>query len=445
MTIASKLQAVLTAKEAIRLAVVGKGQSVPTTVPLGDYAGLIDGIVTGTPISGTTVVSGKATGTIAIGDPVVRRFLSGIDGSMSTLPSLLNPPTDEIFSASFTPDGIYIAVQVHSDFIGIKIYKWNGAAYDFLVDLPGTGSNTKYVCFSPDGQYLAVSENSAPVLRLFKRQGDVFTRLTVDIGPLAMTGSNMSWSGDGLYLAVSDQTNVQARVYKRAGDTFTYVGDTAGWTGYAAVSWVVVSPDSSYMVTATAYFNLFKRTGDVFSKIGFFDESLKPCVAAFSPEGSYMACSTYEYFGSSRTDLLVYLREGDVFTQMPVSGAKHLNTHDMCFSPDGNYLLALSQSSPGLYIYKQVNGTWTQITGPTFASGSKMCISGNGSRFAFCMWNVSTLSLYHIENSLLVTKVGNSTQNLIGATDIGVSTTNAVLNEQISMVSIFRSVNGYPI
>jgi WD40 repeat protein len=401
-------------------------------------------------INGQEIVTGILQGTVNAFDTVYVDILK----QMQKLPDLATSPGSNSLGASFSPDGVYLAVA-HVDSPFITIYKRSGDTFTKLANpaiLPtGVGY---YAEFSNSGLYLAVSHNTSPWITIYKRSGDTFTKLA---NPATLpTGYTISvtFSSDDVYLACGHNITPWLTIYKRSSDTFTKLANPASLP-VSQVEGVSFNPSVSHLaVTVNSVVEpliIYKRTNDVFAKLATPSnvpgEIARKC--KFSPDGKILVVchSSIDHIISS------YNVEGDIFTKfdfnfMPnkpdvsgwepafskcgnflalsVAGAIRVllykiesnnlykqndplilpgnGTRALCFSPGSEYLGVGFSSSPNFNIYKLDNLTklgdpdivslYNSIGGIGITPDSKYIIFGNG-------YGVPYIHIYKMENDIV--------------------------------------------
>jgi hypothetical protein len=167
------------------------------------------------------------------------------------------------------------------------------------------------------------------------------------------------------YLGLATTSTPYVHIYKRAGDVLTKLANPATLppANSRAVAW---SPDSTYFAIGhftSPYVTIYKRAGDVFTKLA--NPASLPAGTAngvsWSNDGTYLAVAhdTSPY-------LTVYKRAGDVFTKLSNPASLPAgNANGAEWSLDGTYLSVVSDASPYVYIYKRAGDVLTKLSNPT--------------------------------------------------------------------------------
>jgi|GEM_PF-678621 len=318
-------------------------------------------------------------------------------------------------SASFSPDGTYLAVAVATTPF-INIYKRSGDVFAKLTDPSAASGSGGSASFSPDATYLAVGVGTSPFINIYKRSGDVFTKLT---DPSAASGATFgsSFSPDGTYLAVAVVTTPFINIYKRSGDVFTKLTNPSAASGIGEGA--SFSPDGTYLAVAVAttpFINIYKRSGDVFTKLtnpsaaSGLGES-----ASFSPDGRYLAVVV-----NTTPFINIYKRSGDVFTKLTNPSAAASTGFGVSFSPDGTYLSIGVNTSPFINIYKRSGDVFTKLTDPSAAAstGFGVSFSPDGTYLALAHNNSPFITVYRRGVGSFIAGTGTTTFTGTSATDI---------------------------
>ena len=102
------------------------------------------------------------------------------------------------------PVGFGVGLSALAEFLGIKLA--NPAT---LPTSTGYGAS-----FSSDGIYLAVAHYASPFVTIYKRAGDVFTKLANPATLPTEAGNGASFSSDGAYLSVGHDSSPFVTIYK---------------------------------------------------------------------------------------------------------------------------------------------------------------------------------------------------------------------------------------
>ena len=172
-----------------------------------------------------------------------------------------------------------------------------------------------------------------------------------------------AWSSDDTYLALARNSAIGFEVYKRSGDAFSKI--TTPSLGGAGLG-IDFSSDDTYLavsLTDSPYLKIYKRSGDTFTLLSgpnSVPTNDGECVA-FSRDTTYLA------LGHAATGyLMIYKRSGDTFTKLtnPTTTPTGEPT-DVRFSPNGDYLTVTHNTSPFVSIYKRSGDTFTKLANPS--------------------------------------------------------------------------------
>lgn len=144
-TVADKLNKLLGTKEAIRQAIVGKGQTLPTTTPFSAYPAKISAIQTGVDTSDATataadIISGKTA--YAKGVKITGTAKKLISGTVSQFYSDILSSSSAINNGVLVFNKYKLRIKKASDIIYYKIYgssEINGMAAIVLSDITAFG------------------------------------------------------------------------------------------------------------------------------------------------------------------------------------------------------------------------------------------------------------------------------------------------------------------
>jgi len=279
----------------------------------------------------------------------------------------IDVPANGVVGCSFSSDDTYLAV-VSTGNPQLIIYKRTGDTFTKLADptsIPTIGSS--YDCqFSPDNSYLVLVNNgNSPEVFIYKRNQDVFTAM---INPLTLPASayRCAWSPDGTYLAFALETNPQVAIYKRVGDVFTLLTNPVSLPAGGCTN-CCFDPSGTYLVftcNSAPYFVIYKRTGDTFTKLA--DPLSLPTGAgegcSFTPDSGYLAIASNE----TTTPLRVYRRVNDTFTKiaditgLPTTSGSYYTS----YSSDGIFLAISYDDSPYVYTWQRSGEVYTQLSDP---------------------------------------------------------------------------------
>jgi WD40 repeat protein len=292
---------------------------------------------------------------------------------------------------SFSPDTNFLAVK-HSTTPFISIYVNDRGIFRKLAN-PATlpTNNQGDAKFSPDGNYLAVAQGfSTPYLTIYKRNGSSFIKLA-DPSDMPTGEGRLAFSPDGVYLAVKYNASPFLTIYTRDGDTFTKIPDLQSMPGSGFGNGITFSPDSVYLAMGSgSSVMIYKKDGTTFTLLNTFSTSGTQYGLSFSSDGNYLSLS----FNSS-PGIRLYKRNGDVFTELPITIPDNQNGRDVSFSPNGTYLAHGANANNAVTVYK----------------------------------NLTTLGIAKVDNSLVLPD---------GATDIGYALEDGTTGQTKKMVSLFK-------
>lgn len=184
------------------------------------------------------------------------------------------------------------------------------------------------LAFSPDGQLLvcAVAVTGERVL-IYSIVGDVFTKMVSPVANPPGTANGCAFSPDGSLLAVSHANSPFFTVYAVSGagasSTFTKIADPASLPGGLTGNDVAFSADGQYLAVASS---------------------------TSSPRGS-----VYSISGSGA---------GTTLTKISPFTAPTPNTNRADFSPDSQFLVLGTITTPFIYIYQIASGAFTKLSDP---------------------------------------------------------------------------------
>ncbi|MGP3788157.1 tail fiber protein [Paenibacillus sp. 1A_MP2] len=414
-------------------AITAKGVPTSATDNKVTFVQNIESIETSTVINGQqkqSVIYGEA---LQANDPVTTQdFL--INNT-----SINGYPTGTGRAASWTPDGMYLAVA-HNVAPFLAIYKSVEGEFIKLANPavlpPNTATDAE---FSSDGNYLAVSHAEAPYVTFYKRSGDVFTKLANPSISPGGTAWSLAWSPDGLYVAVGTSSSPFLTIYKRSGDVFTrnpLSFNTPPGTSYG-LAW---SPDGVYLAVAcgtTPFAITYKRSGDTFTKLGDPQilPSPNPLTVAWQPNGSILVfagtSSSLALYEMSSSDLLVKLPNPDVMPSGPVSGSD--------FSPDGKILSIAYSGGANIMSYKISDKSSYKLPDPAVlpsGNGDGIRYSPDGKYLAFGYAASNFLMIYRTAQK--ARKSGNLLADLKLATAAGYALESGATGETKDIITLWR-------
>ena len=133
--------------------------------------------------------------------------------------------TNQVFSSSFSPNGVYLACATDRESRCLVVYKISGDTFTDIT-VPDVRGSGQCVAFSPDSNYVAIV-GGAPYLTILKRSGDTFAVLPKPSAAPSRDTFGVAWSADGQYLAMAHAGSPYVSVYKKSGDTFTKIANPA--------------------------------------------------------------------------------------------------------------------------------------------------------------------------------------------------------------------------
>lgn len=168
MSLASKLSSVVSSLQAIRTAIINKGQSVPSGTDLTDWPAKISAIET--VINGQTIVSGVAAEDIAKGDAIYRELQISSDISRTDFPTLLVSNTAISRNGHFAvfKDGNSYVHRLGSALNLYKIDQNNRLDLKDSITPRATDTTSRPVAISADGKHVAcLVHNTADFFECF--------------------------------------------------------------------------------------------------------------------------------------------------------------------------------------------------------------------------------------------------------------------------------------
>jgi hypothetical protein len=329
--------------------------------------------------------------TIAKGDPVLVPCYGPVrQGNVSTQPS------GSATAIGISADGVWVSVgdAAHATYLP-KVYKRTGDTLDTIsvAGMTFPTGQTNDIAFSSDGTYVAYVYNSSPYVRLNKRTGDAFAHMA-SVPSVTPSGalSCAAFSSDDVYFAVAGTSLLH--IYKRSGDVFTKLTDPATLPAGSTRS-IEFSVDTNYLIVAhitDPYFSMYERSGDTFTKLA--NPTTKPTGigngAALSPDGvyAYVAHDTSPFMS-------FYKRSGSTLTKLanpsslPTTHGKWVAT-----SPDGSTVVVNSTNE--LFMnFQRVGDSFYRLIDPLstlagirgkFASGRKYLAQATDNAPYIILW-----------------------------------------------------------
>lgn len=155
-------------------------------------------------------------------------------------------------------------------------------------------------------------------------------------------------------------------LYTLASDALSVTDDISGMS-LGVTGQIDISDDGVYLVKAcnqtsgSGSILLAKKTSGVWSVITSPTYTIVALAAAFSPGASYLAVG----FGSAPR-LRILGRSGDTFStgSITISADTAQQVNEICWRPDGNYLVAGCIGSVPFYTYSRSGDAFTRMSNP---------------------------------------------------------------------------------
>lgn len=223
---------------------------------------------------------------------------------------------------------------------------------------------------SQDGEYLAATSSSSPYLHTFKVTDVGLTKLASPPSMPPGQAQGCAFSPDGTHLAVVFNGAPYVRIYKRSGDTFTALPNPSAlprgnWRACSFSgdgAYLAVAGESSDYVTKIV---LYKREGDVFTEVSASLSAINTLAACvFSPDSKHLVVGEY-------SSVRVLKRSGDTFSLVfglskNVSGP----LNGLAFSPDGSHVAVAHSRSPFISVFQLTGDTLTEVPIPPIELGA---------------------------------------------------------------------------
>lgn len=273
---------------------------------------------------------------------------------------------------------------------------------------PTFGSAT---ALSENGNVLAISStdynlSGTPngLVRVYSNNSGNWTQIGQDIiGPTnSKIGYRVVLSNDGSVLAVSNYNNL-VQVYKNVNNNWVQIGQDIQEYGHS----ISLSGDGSTIAIGDGIINsnlyppvtIYKNISGNWTQIGQIGGGTPGFgfSVALSEDGNTVAFSFYAYMISSPGYSTIFVAKNVNNTWVPVGNTITCNPNDVNMgyriglSSDGNTLAvtanntqSATQNSGSVYVYKNINNTWTQmgneIVGhvPNERYAQNVAISGSG-------------------------------------------------------------------
>jgi len=340
------------------------------------------------------------------------------------------------WSVSLNSDGSVVAIGAkNNDGNGstsgqVRVYKNNNGTWTQVgqdIDGEAAGDKSGYsVSLNSDGSIVAIGahlnngngSNSGQV-RVYKNNNGTWTQVGQDIdgeAPSDEFGCSVSLNSDGSIVAIGAHLNDengsnsgQIRVYKNNNGTWTQIGQNInGEAAYnEAGSSVSINSDGSVIAISAPYNNdngsnsgqvrVYKNNNGTWTQVGqdingeaggYLGKSV-----SLSSDGSIVAISTpyNNENGSNSGQVRVYKNNNGTWTQIgeDINGeAGYYLGWSVSLSSDGTIVAAgapfYTSATGKVSVYKNIDGTWTQIgediigESESERSGYSVSISSNG-------------------------------------------------------------------
>jgi WD40 repeat protein len=225
---------------------------------------------------------------------------------------------DKVFSASFSPNGEYIATA--SDDHTARLWDLSG---NQLAQFEGHNDGVLSVSFSPNGEYIATASDDRTA-RLWDLSGNQLAQFEGHDDGV----TSVSFSPHGEYLATASADGT-ARLWDLSGKQISQFQGHQDW-----VLSVSFSPSGECLATASrdGTARLWDLSGNQLAEFqGHQDKVWSVC---FSPSGDYLATASFD-----RTARLWDLYEN----QLAEFQGHQDEVLSVCFSPNGEYLATASR------------------------------------------------------------------------------------------------------
>lgn len=448
MSYGTGIESILTSWRAIRTAIRNKGATLPDNTPIANWPAIIDGIETGSAITGATLVTGVAAEDITKGDPVVRKYMSDLTANFVS-GTLDTPFTLLAYDVAFSPDSQYMAICSTS---GLSVYKLSSGVWT-LVYTETTRGGT-FVGFSPSGKYLVVSYGggSSLYLDVYKIEVSGVTYLyRTNIYPIAIGApKDLVWAPDKdrVFIASPFSSGKVVLTSVDIVDDVTTVRDPSPpGLPSSGILGIAFSDDGLRLALGWGMgILIYAVNGDTYTLLHTVNIATTPDMAITFVPGSY----DFIYTNTAQTPYLFRMNlVGDVyvdasFTTLTTNvGVAHLG-----MSKDGLYLFVPRTSTTIMSAYKLVDGVYTFFSTPkpTGTSGMSASFSPDGRWVAYAYWSSPAVCLAVYENlgTTLNIKKQESSVDTACATDIGFANEDALQGETVEMTSIIRNPSNYP-
>lgn len=222
----------------------------------------------------------------------------------------------------------------------------------------------KALAFSKDGKYMAVAQDGSSSLILYDIYNN-FTKKEIQTG-LASTVTilHINFSNDNQYLSLSLYDNPGILVYKIVNDEFIKITTPVI---NQRIFCTHFSNDNKYLAVAhfgSPFFEVYKFENEAFTKLEAAATLPKgQCHwVEFSPDGEYLTTASYvPTSGSVDSTIMIYKKEGDTFTEIPLAVKISKTARIATFDKTGNYLFVSYHEQPYVKTYKKIGDTFTEI------------------------------------------------------------------------------------
>lgn len=454
MSIATKLNSIVNSLQAVRTAIINKGQSVPSGTDLADWASKIDAIETGggMEINGQTIVSGVAAEDIDALDVVVRVRKYGFsDGVFNSKPiSSLDIPG---FS-----QGLSMSRLIYSNNKKLMFVTLNSINYLFKRNVDGSWQNISSLVptlqqvsvaqFSEDSNIFVIRRNDTSAINIYNANDNFSTLGQYTVG----SSAPFAISYDGTYVVFRSNTGNGIGLLKYNG--IAYVSITPPIISHpSTIGGFVFNPDTSHLVVfgTAGSFNppsmvILTRIGDVFqsgvtvngvTSTNVSNVAMRRCV--FSLDGSYLIV-----FHSTQSRCIIYSRTGSN-TYQEINVLTGFTSPNITFVDDGETAFITSGANPNkLFYYKTTNNQFVEIQG-TYGVGSNSVVMSHITDL-MCLFDGSSTGIYVLEftDPALVIFKESSLFNSIYRLDIGYAPQAIAKDATGNMISIARNTALYP-